>query len=210
VAATSTRDRILEASLRLFNDEGVAAVSTHRIAAELGISPGNLHYHFRTKQAIVERLFMRFEIDLAPCIDAAAEVTALDDLWLSLHLTFEAVSAYRFIYRDIGYLLNEFPAFGPRGHALTQRNLLAARALCAGLAAAGTIVASADEVEMLALQIVFATACWFTFKQLFPRPSPARHAEAALAAHYTLSLLTPYVVGEARDYLNYLRAKYVK
>jgi AcrR family transcriptional regulator len=210
VAGTSTRDRILDTSLRLFNEEGVAAVSTHRIAAELGMSPGNLHYHFRSKQAIVERLFMRFEGDLVPCIDAAAEVTALDDLWLSLHLTFEAVSAYRFIYRDIGYLLNEFPAFAARGHALTQRNLLAAKALCAGLAEAGTIAASADEVELLALQIVFTTACWFTFKQLFPRQPGARHAEAALAAHYTLSLLTPYVVGEARDYLNYLRAKYVK
>ena len=210
MSGTSTRDRILEASLRLFNEEGVAAVSTHRIAAELGMSPGNLHYHFRSKQAIVQRLFMRFESELVPCIDAAAGVTALDDLWLSLHLTFEAVSAYRFIYRDIGYLLNEFPAFAARGHALTQRNLLAAKALCAGLAEAGTIAASADEVEMLALQIVFATACWFTFKQLFPRQPAARHAEAALAAHYTLSLLTPYVVGEARDYLNYLRAKYVK
>jgi AcrR family transcriptional regulator len=210
VAGSSTRDRILDASLRLFNDEGVAAVSTHRIAAELGMSPGNLHYHFRSKQAIVERLFLRFEGDLVPCIDAAAGVTALDDLWLSLHLTFESVSAYRFIYRDIGYLLNEFPALAARAHALTERKLIAARALCAGLAAAGTIAASAEEVEMLALQIVFATTCWFTFKQLVPRQPSSRHAEAALAAHYTLTLLTPYVVGEARDYLNYLRAKYVK
>jgi AcrR family transcriptional regulator len=210
VSGTSTRERILEASLRLFNEEGVAAVSTHRIAAELGMSPGNLHYHYKNKQAIVERLFVRFENELAPCIDAAAGVTALDDLWLSLHLTFEAVSAYRFIYRDIGYVLHEFPACAARGHALTQRNLLAAKALCAGLARAGTIAASADEVELLALQIVFTTACWFTFKQLVPRPAAARHAEAALATHYTLSLLTPYVVGEARDYLNYLRAKYVR
>ena len=210
MAASSTRDRILEASLRLFNDEGVAAVSTHRIAAELGISPGNLHYHFKSKQAIVERLFMRFEGRVLPCIDAAAEVTAIDDLWLSLHLTFEALSEYRFIYRDIGYLLNEYPGLAARGHALTERKVMAAKALCTGLANAGAIEASAEDVEMLALQIVFTTTCWFTFKQLMPRHHSGRHAEAALAAYYTLTLLTPYVVGEARDYLNYLRAKYVR
>lgn len=211
MAGSSTRDHILEASLRLFNDEGLAAVSAHRIAAELGISPGNLHYHFKTKQAIVERLFLRFEDRLVPCIDAAATMTALDDLWLSLHLTFEAVSEYRFIYRDIGYLLNEFPALEARSHALTARNLIAAETMCAGLAAAGTIAASAEDAQMLALQLVMATACWFTFKRMIsPREPASRHADAALAAYYALTLLAPYVVGEARDYLNYLRAKYLR
>jgi len=211
VAGSGTRERILEASLRLFNDEGVAAISAHRVAAELGISPGNLHYHFKTKQAIVERLFMRFEGRLVPCIDATASVTALDDLWLSLHLNFEAVSEYRFIYRDISYFLNEFPALEARSHALTARNVIAAEALCAGLAAAGVIEASAEDVQMLALQLVFTTTCWFTFKRLISPHQPAgRHADAALAAYYALTLLGPYVVGEARDYLNYLRAKYLR
>ncbi|HEX6703438.1 MAG TPA: TetR/AcrR family transcriptional regulator [Albitalea sp.] len=208
--ATSTRDRILDASLRLFNDEGVAAVSTHRIAAELGISPGNLHYHFKTKQLIVTWLFRRFEDRVTPCIDAAATVTALDDLWLSLHMTFEAVSDYRFVYRDIDYLLNEFPPLEARAQALTARNLLAAQSLCAGLAAARVIEATPEDVEVLALQLVFTTTCWFSFKRLTPRNHTSRHAEAALAAYYTLTILSPYVVGEARDYLNYLRAKYVR
>jgi len=58
--ASGTRDRILEASLVLFNEHGIAAVSTHRIAAELGISPGNLHYHFKSKEQILSWLFRRF------------------------------------------------------------------------------------------------------------------------------------------------------
>jgi AcrR family transcriptional regulator len=210
VVAPKTRDRILEASLSLFNREGLAAVSTHRIAAELGISPGNLHYHFRTKSLIVAWLFRRFEERFAPCIDASAQVTALDDLWLSLHLTFEAIEEYRFVYRDIEVLLNEFPELQPRAQALTARNLLAAKALCAGLAATGVIRASAEDVEMLALQIVFATTCWFSFQRLTPPQKAPSYGPAALAAYYTLTLLSPYVVGESKDYLNYLRAKYLK
>jgi AcrR family transcriptional regulator len=208
--ATRTRDRILEASLALFNADGLPAVSTHRIAAELGISPGNLHYHFKAKQLIVASLFRRFEERMASCMDAAASVAAIDDLWLSLHLIFEAVNEYRFVYRDIAYLLSEYPEIEPRAQALTAHNLLAAKCLCVSLKAAGVIEASEEEVEMLALQIVFSTTCWFSFRRLTPKRGTQPHAEAALAAYYTLTFLSPYVVGEARDYLNYLRSKYLR
>ena len=45
-----TRGRILDAARRLFNERGTAAVSTNHIAAEAGLSPGNLYYHFADKQ----------------------------------------------------------------------------------------------------------------------------------------------------------------
>lgn len=207
--AADTRERILQAALRLFNDEGLAAVTTHRIAAEVGISPGNLHYHFKSKRVIVAWLYRRFEERLAPCFDAAASATALDDLWLSLHLTFEAIDEYRFATRDLEVLLNENPELESRAQALTARQLLAARTLCAGLAQAGVIDASDEDVELLAVQIVFSTTCWFSFKRLMPRRRSKTHGDAALAAYYTLALLSPYVVGQSRDYLNYLRAKYL-
>jgi len=208
--ATRTRDRILEASLVLFNENGLAGVSTHRIASELGISPGNLHYHFKGKRLIVGGLFRRFEDRLSACMDAATNVGAVDDLWLSLHLIFEAINAYRFIYRDVDYLLGECPELEARVQALTARNLVASKGMCAGLKDARVIEASDEDVEMLALQIVFSTSCWFTFKRLTPKRAGQPHAEAALDAYYTLTFLSPYVVGDARDYLNYLRSKYIR
>ena len=51
-----TAERILEVTLDLFNRFGEPNVSTTLISAELGISPGNLYYHFRNKDQIVERL----------------------------------------------------------------------------------------------------------------------------------------------------------
>jgi AcrR family transcriptional regulator len=211
--ASRTRDRILEVSLGLFNREGVAAASTHLIATETDISPGNLHYHFKTKQQIVTWLFRRFEAHLAPCLEAAAGVSAIDDVWLTLHMTFEAIDAYRFIYRDIAFLLHEYPDLEESARSLMTANLFASRSMCARLTKAGVMQASLEDVEMLALQMVFTTTCWFSFTRLLPsavgRDARQDQAGPGFAAYYTLTLLSPYVVGEARDYLNYLRGKYL-
>ncbi len=53
---TTTAERILDASRRIFNEKGYAATTLTEIAADLGISQGNLTYHFPTKRALVERL----------------------------------------------------------------------------------------------------------------------------------------------------------
>lgn len=52
----STADRIQEAGQRLFNERGYAATSLNDIASELGISKGNLNYHFPTKRDLAERI----------------------------------------------------------------------------------------------------------------------------------------------------------
>ncbi|WP_354693063.1 TetR/AcrR family transcriptional regulator, partial [Escherichia coli] len=44
----------------LFNEQGEPNVSTLEIANELGISPGNLYYHFHGKEPLVMALFERF------------------------------------------------------------------------------------------------------------------------------------------------------
>ena len=55
----STREKILDTALTLFNNEGTSAVSTNHIAEAAGISPGNLYYHFRNKEEIIRGLFER-------------------------------------------------------------------------------------------------------------------------------------------------------
>lgn len=211
MAGPSTREKILQTSLALFNAQGLAAVSTHRIAAEAGISPGNLHYHFNTRERIVEWLLRRFEERLAPLNASAGDIRALDDLWLALHLRFEAIDAYRFIYRDMGFIATEHPALGQRAQALTGENLLAAQALCESLVDAGVIDATPEQARMLALQIVFTTTCWLGFEQMVPRtPGQPARADPGLAAYYTLTLVSPYVSRESKAYLEYLRAKYLR
>ena len=176
----------------------------------MGISTGNLHYHFKAKRLIVEWLFRRFEERLSTLGDVAGSVRAIDDLWVALHLGFEAVNEYRFVYRDMAHLESEYPEVAAKSRALMARNLLNARSLCESLAAQGVIKATAEEAEMLALQIVFTTTCWLSFERLVAQDASTRQTDTGLAAYYTLTLLAPYVDPPSRAYLDYLRGKYVR
>lgn len=55
-----TYDRIIQESLKLFNEQGERSITTNHIAAHLGISPGNLYYHFRNKEEIVYQIFLMY------------------------------------------------------------------------------------------------------------------------------------------------------
>lgn len=54
----NTKQLILNTAKRLFNERGYNGVSLKDIADELGISKGNLTYHFRKKEEIMESLVL--------------------------------------------------------------------------------------------------------------------------------------------------------
>ena len=56
-----TAERILDTTLDLFNRLGEPNVSTTLISAELGISPGNLYYHYPAKEELITKLFDRYD-----------------------------------------------------------------------------------------------------------------------------------------------------
>ena len=86
-----TAERILEISLDLFNRYGEPNVSTTLISAELGISPGNLYYHYPAKDELINALFARFEKALGEILPAADGVENVEDAWLFFHMLFELI-----------------------------------------------------------------------------------------------------------------------
>ena len=106
-----TRERILELSLRLFNDFGEPNVNTTLISDEMNISPGNLYYHFKNKDDIINCIFQQFEREIDKLLAVPQDRQAnVEDAWLFLHVLFELVWKYRFFYRDLNNLLSRTTA----------------------------------------------------------------------------------------------------
>jgi AcrR family transcriptional regulator len=204
-----TRSRVLAESLRLFNELGEAQVTTGTIAAALGMSPGNLYYHFRNKDQIVEELFSRFEarIDIRPQ-EGAAGAAAIEDLWLYLHLMLEAIWDYRFLYRSLEDLLGRNRRLREHFARIVERQFDVVVALCRGLVRSGTMRARPEEIRTLARNVLLVATYWLSFRGLGAR-SGAMDAELGRGAYHVMSLIAPYLVGDARAHLQRLSRSYI-
>ena len=143
--ARNTRERILDSALLLFNEHGEPHVPTNRIADELEISPGNLHYHFRTKADLIQALFERFEHRMLELLATPeAREIHIEDIWLFLHLVFETIGEYRFLYRDLSDLCARVRSVHQRFQAIIKLSMKTARHLSEGLADQGELEASGE------------------------------------------------------------------
>ena len=159
-----TRERILELSLRLFNDFGEPNVNTTLIAEEMEISPGNLYYHFKNKDDIINCIFQQFEREIDKLLSVPQDRQAnVEDAWLFLHVLFELIWKYRFFYRDLNNLLANNRTLEIKFKQLLMQKVQVARGLCDGLAKAGELQAGKREIEALATNMVVVATYWLSY-----------------------------------------------
>ncbi len=114
-----TRDRILEVSLLLFNEEGESALSSVDVANALEISPGNLYYHFKGKDAIIRALFDRFEEEMRVILRGSkGGLASVEDNWVYIYILLEEIYDFRFFYRDLAGLVARYPDLAVRFRSL--------------------------------------------------------------------------------------------
>ncbi len=205
-----TAKRIAEAALQLFNRFGEPGITVAAIAADAGISRGNLHYHYPTKEKIVEDLFAGFEDEIEPTL-AAPELRPAhaEDLWLFLHLTFEIIFKYRFLYRDLNELLSRHRIIETQFKDIFAKQVQTAAALLDGLAESGTLDASKTERQALAGNMIMIATYWLSYQfVLHPRQDPDS-ATLTLGIVSALSLANPYLAPDARALFEHLSQQYL-
>jgi AcrR family transcriptional regulator len=117
-----TKERILQKSLELYNEEGLAKVTLRQIAHALGMSQGNLNYHFRTRAEIVSALYYKLVDHMNREIEKiTAEQPILSFLYESALATMKGLYVYRFITRDIYSVLDTDPSL--RSHYLELQRI---------------------------------------------------------------------------------------
>ena len=194
-APRRTAERILETTLALFNRFGEPNVSTTLISAEMGISPGNLYYHFPAKDELINSLFDRYEQALNDLLPASDGVCNVEDAWFFMHTLFELIWQYRFLYRDLNDLLSKNRRLEMHFQWVLKSKSLAVKTMLAGMTRAGVLNMQAHEAESTATSMVVLLTYWLSFEYVRnPRQAlePA-NAQSALmrGAHHVLNLLVP-------------------
>src|SRR5271156_2174056 len=143
----STRDRILEPCRELFNERGPAEVTTAEIAQTVGISEGNLHYHFRRKPDIVLALFESFRqaLDNLPAGEAIIGRPGTSRRYLS-HW-FNLMWEWRFLHYAQVYRL--VPALRPRLRDWATTMQAKVRLTLEAMRHAGELKATDEDIDRL-------------------------------------------------------------
>lgn len=205
-----TRQRILDATLALYNERGEPQVSTSLIATELGISAGNLHYHFRRKDQLSAALLERFVAEFGAVLPPAGwRADHVEDAWLLLHVLLETIWRYRFLFRDLSGIIERDRRAAQHLASVFEQAVEASRGICLGLVEQGQMTATGAEIDALAANIAVVSLYWLSFDLARkPRSGPA-DAAMSRGAYQVLMLVAPFLAPPSRWHLEDLAAKYL-
>jgi AcrR family transcriptional regulator len=166
----------------------VAAVGMREIARELEMSPGNLSYHFATKEALVAALVERMHADNDAVVAEPAGPLDLAAVDAMLRTFMRRDYDNRWFMRDCVGLMQSMPTLVPLLAPMQRAREARVDSIATRLVDAGVLDGERTEhsLPLLRIQLVTQVAFWLPAALLAdPRRDPiARldvHARAALA-----------------------------
>lgn len=205
-----TRELVLQTSLLLFNELGEPNVTTNHIADAADISPGNLYYHFRSKDDIALALFERFLERFLPLVNIPdGALLNAEELWFQLHLAFEAKGEYRFLYRNLADLTARIPDLDRAMRGLLMRERTAVRNSLSGLENNSVLHLDYSQKERLIDSVLLHLTYWIPFSDLF-NPDGLEDGTAQVEAIASvLMLISPHLRDPERDQFESLAERYL-
>lgn len=100
----STKKKILQAALVLFNEGNTQMATTNHIAKAINISPGNLHYHYKNREEIIRVLYKQMRKEMSLPVEALPKTI----LELNRHQEdlLNILWEYRFFYKELLFLFS--------------------------------------------------------------------------------------------------------
>lgn len=194
-----TKTEILKTALRLFNQKGTGAVSTNHIAKALGISPGNLYYHFRNKEEIIRSIMIQsveemgklWTQDEQPTLSQYLEILNTPLFW-----------KYRFFQRELVSLMQADPVLKKWYRALREARWDQVGSYFQHLIDTGTLVEPEDPSAIPSIIKIswLISDYWFHFLDVDGKPVDKASAKELI--QMILLILRPYLSKDALEELS--------
>jgi len=109
MASVLTRQKIIDAAVQCFNRDGLANIRLQHIADEAFVSIGNMTYHYRNKEAIVQAVWEQLVQKQRNLLAEFRIVPLFEDIERLLKSTFELQQQYQFFYIDTLEVMRAYP-----------------------------------------------------------------------------------------------------
>lgn len=148
-----TAEKILLISLDLFNSEGERNITSVDIANELDISPGNLYYHYKGKDEIINALVDSY-VTKMNAIPQSSEHN--EDFYKYLFYCLETMHLFRFLFQNIAEISTQYPAINNKLQKLAKFQRLYLRKSLSEQQQNGTLTGTSTDIDLL-LDIISLT-----------------------------------------------------
>jgi AcrR family transcriptional regulator len=171
MSSRETQNLIMDSAIELFNQYGMGAVSVNKVAKVCGISTGNLNYHFRTKPALVQAIYDRYNEERWKTWAADAECDDVAGLFRLFENYIQLAMRYRFLIRELPTIRRHDERLEARSRTHETRRFEAFRNLFVRLVEAGEFDPGVlPELERLLRVSWFVSDSWVPFLEMEGRP----------------------------------------
>lgn len=205
-----TKDRIIETALYLFNEEGEPNVTTNHIADEMDISPGNLYYHYRSKDDIIWQIFLNYEKKIKHILSQKdVNYTSMEDMWLYLHMVFEVIAEFRFLYRNLIQLMNRIDYLKRHFRHILALKSQTALNIMKQLAADDLLNADEQTIASLADQIALTATFWLNYSIAIYDDNYDEEKKLSHGIFHVMRMVAPFLTKQDKLLLDELSTQYL-
>jgi AcrR family transcriptional regulator len=200
--AVTTRERIVDRAVELFNERGTEAVGMRELARELGLSPGNLTYHFPRKEDLLIAIAARLSAANSADLGDPDEVASLGELFARYRRTFHNHVRYRCLILAGVRHFERYPELASRYAPNSQRRREGIERTLVRLRDLGHFRPTTSDREIGRLTATFTLTGRFWLAETW-LDDRARQPEAAMDRYLDLlaGACLPYVTDEGRGEL---------
>lgn len=186
----SRKEDILETARKLFNESNTQAVTTNHIAKTMGISPGNLHYHYKNREEIIRLLYSKMREEMTLSIEALPKT--LHELSIHQKILIGIQWEYRFFFREILFLLSRDKILEKQYIEDTVAHRGRIKHSMQGFVDNGELNIEEDDLlEYVVDSILMSWQFYTSFIQTLGKPMSRKSAEKAV--EYTTNVMLPYM-----------------
>ncbi|MVM41526.1 TetR family transcriptional regulator [Spirosoma sp. HMF3257] len=206
-AQYDSKHRLLKAALYLFNHFGFVSVRLQHIADEAGVSVGNLAYHFKTKDVLIETLYQSIINMQDKLLLEVSQAPIFSTIDYYLKNTFYLQQQYSFFFTDTLELMRAFPSLRQHHRRHISYQLMQTEWLLKFSMSRGALQhpIAPDSLALLSHRFTMMTENWMCFERM--RGIGASDLQVKSYCHALWSLLIPYFTNKGKDEFQHLHPR---
>ena len=171
MAKMSTRELILDVALVLLNERGESIVTSVDLANEMNISPGNLYYHFKGKEQVVEELYAQFHARILVALQEIAKQATGDpkETLAGLAVVSDILQQFKFVSQDVRGLHERYASLRPSLTKLLQLLRQTLVALVTLMMDKSKVTDSSNAAQLLADNLMYTLLHFGGYDELLAR-----------------------------------------